>query len=252
MGVSWTDHWPRPDVYQDLGFKACEALNSLGKDVDWHQPDWAAGVVADAKAADKKASAKKSKAWESVNYDGLREGHDTPYVLQVEQNWNDFHEGLDVTLLKGWAGLPRPARLKWLRFAGQRASLANRTTKPLFDGAAFVFCGTGLYEAQELVSTQGGTVLSGPSRSATHCVYGPKGKTEWGQTSGQGSKKYGECRKYKCTMWPPSTLFQIVEDAPLVLAQQRLAFAAMFSRCLGCTTQRGSCWPDLGCLPPCF
>ena len=83
--------------------------------------------------------------------------------------------------------------------------------------------------AEELITSNGGTVMTAAGRSATHCVYGPGKTTGWGQKSGKGSSKYKDCNKYKCTMWEPDAPLQIVEDAPLILAQQRLAFAALCS-----------------------
>ena len=49
---------------------------------------------------------------------------------------------VDVTTFGGWADLPRAVRLQWLGFAGQRLSLVNSSTRPLFEGTTFVFVGT--------------------------------------------------------------------------------------------------------------
>eukprot|EP00164_Ancoracysta_twista_P000815 GFYU01001077.1.p1 GENE.GFYU01001077.1~~GFYU01001077.1.p1 ORF type:complete len:360 (+),score=113.25 GFYU01001077.1:65-1081(+) len=91
-----------------------------------------------------------------------------------------------------------------------------------FEGFKFIIMGnfkTSKYQIEAAIKRHNGVVQKGLSGATTHVVCGEKGTTEYGQTTGPGSKKYKEAKKKKKIIWFTEAEFYAAAGSDDVVAR---------------------------------
>ena len=72
----------------------------------------------------------------------------------------------------------------------------------------------GTYQLKNYIERYGGRIIGAVSGKVTHCLCGTDGVTEYGQSTGKGSKKYADCKKKKADFVDEETIMKYVEKVP--------------------------------------
>eukprot|EP00040_Diaphanoeca_grandis_P038078 m.255013 g.255013 ORF g.255013 m.255013 type:complete len:343 (+) comp33925_c1_seq2:98-1126(+) len=128
-----------------------------------------------------------------------------------EDSFNLSHSVIEVA---GFSGLPTATKVEYLRRYGENADLAEK--KLLFSDMTFLLLGgMNKHKVNSVINSNGGAVKDNLVRDHTHCILGKKITTQYGQTSGPGSKKCKDARKRGLQFWSEEELMDAVEKRRL-------------------------------------